>query len=168
MNIGKFLLIVYNYHRYLYRNNKGGKKMTTSIVLWVIIGIMALAVDVASSAFLFIWFTVGAITSIIAALLGYSFTVQLITFVAVSVLFLAVGYPLVKKTIKKTVVKIPTTEQGYIGREFSVDEDVLDKATIKIDGIYWTVKNEGELIKKGDRVKVIGIEGNKIVIRKVN
>jgi membrane protein implicated in regulation of membrane protease activity len=66
------------------------------------------------------------------------------------------------------VVKIPTTEQGYIGREFSVDEDVLDKATIKIDGVYWTVKNEGELIKKGDRVKVIGIEGNKIVIRKVN
>ena len=31
-----------------------------------------------------------------------------------------------------------------------------------MDGIYWTVKNEGDTIKKGEKFKIIGIEGNKI------
>ena len=141
--------------------------MGASIVLWIIVGIAALAVDISTSAFLFIWFTVGSITAVIAALLNYSFTIQVITFFTVSALFITVGYPLVKKTIKRTVQKTPTTEQGYIGREFTIDESFTDKATIKIDGIYWTVKNEGEQINNGDRVKVTGIEGNKIVIRKL-
>jgi membrane protein implicated in regulation of membrane protease activity len=139
-----------------------------AIILWLVIGGVALAIDVLTSAFIFVWFTVGAISSVIAAMLGYGFNVQLISFILVSTAFMVVGYPLVKRTIKSTVVKTPTTEQGYVGRILTVDEDVMDKATIKIDGIYWTVKNEGELIKKGDKVKVTGIEGNKIVIKKLD
>jgi membrane protein implicated in regulation of membrane protease activity len=139
-----------------------------AVILWLVIGGVALAIDVLTSAFIFVWFTVGAISSVIAAMLGYGFNVQLISFILVSTAFMVVGYPLVKRTIKSTVVKTPTTEQGYVGRILTVDEDVMDKATIKIDGIYWTVKNEGELIKKGDKVKVTGIEGNKIVIKKLD
>lgn len=137
-----------------------------AVILWLVIGGAALAIDILTSAFIFVWFTVGAITSVVAAMLGYGFNVQLITFILVSTAFMVVGYPLVKRTIKSTVVKTPTTEQGYIGRILTVDEDVVDKATIKIDGIYWTVKNDGEFIKRGDRVIVNGIEGNKIVIKK--
>lgn len=146
---------------------RGGMIMESSVVIWIIVGIAAIVIDIASSAFLFVWFAVGAITAAIAALLNYSFIVQLITFFSVSVLFICIGYPLVKKTIKISVQKTVKTEEGYVGREFTIDENVIDKATIKIDGIYWTVKNEGEPVKKGDRIKITGIEGNKIIIRKV-
>ena len=44
-----------------------------------------------------------------------------------------------KNTIK-TVVRTPTKEEGYIGRELTVDEDINERATIKFDGIYWTFK----------------------------
>jgi membrane protein implicated in regulation of membrane protease activity len=93
--------------------------------------------------------------------------VQLISFVAVSAVLMIIGYPIVKKALKNTVKKTPTTEQGYIGREIIAEQDILEKANIKIDGIYWTVKNEGEIIKKGERVLITGIEGNKIVIKKL-
>lgn len=141
--------------------------MDKNMVLWLIIGILSVVIDIVTSAFLFVWFAVGTIAAIIANLLGYSFTIQLVTFIIVSILFIVVGYPLVKNTIKKTVTKTPTTEEGYIGRELLIEEDVTEKANIKIDGIYWTVKNEGEMIRKGDKVKITGIEGNKLTIKKI-
>lgn len=137
------------------------------LVLWIAIGVIALVIDLATSAFLFVWFTIGSIAAIITQALGHPFYVQLITFTSVSALFMAVGYPLVKQTIKDTVKKTPTMEEGYIGRSFIVDEDVLDRTMIKFDGIYWTIKNEGDEIKKGDEVRIVGIEGNKLIIKKL-
>jgi membrane protein implicated in regulation of membrane protease activity len=71
-----------------------------------------------------------------------------------------------KKTLKNTVIKTSTMEEGYIGREIIVDEDVIETAKAKIDGIYWTIKNVGEPVKKGDKVKITGIEGNKLLVEK--
>lgn len=136
-------------------------------MLWLTIAIITLLLDIITSSFLFIWFTIGGMSALIAMALNYSQFVQWIVFISVSVVFMAVGYPLVKKTIKKTVPRTATMEEGYIGRVITVDEDVIDKAMIKIDGIYWTIKNQGTLIKKGEKVKITGIEGNKMLIKKI-
>lgn len=137
-----------------------------TLILWIIISVAALVVDIATSAFLFLWFTVGGIAAIIAYTLDFSLGVQIITFVAVSALSMAIGYPLMRNYFKGTVTKTKTMEESYIGRELNVDEDVIVKAKAKIDGIYWTIKNVGEPVKKGDKVEIIGIEGNKLVVKK--
>lgn len=136
-------------------------------MIWLIIATIALLIDLITSSFLFVWFTLGGIVAIIADLLNYSFTIQLISFISVSLFFMIIGIPLVRETIKKTVTKVPKMEEKYIGREIIVDSDVIDKKIMKIDGIYWTVKNEGENIKEGDTVKIIGISGNKVRINKI-
>jgi membrane protein implicated in regulation of membrane protease activity len=142
--------------------------MTSSyLIVWVVIGIIALTIDLITSTFLFVWFTIGSIAAIIAQALGYSLSIQIISFTSVSGLFMAVGYPLVKRTIKKTVKRTQTMEESYVGRTFAVDDDVIEKAMIKFDGIYWTVKNKGRQINKGDVVEVMGIEGNKLIIKKI-
>lgn len=148
---------------------KGGDNMltTTAAIMWVIIGAVALAVDLTTSSLLFVWFTVGSLAALLALIFGYSFTVQVIAFIAVSVLFLAVGYPLAKEILKRSVDNIPTMEAGYIGREILVDNEVIERAMIKVDGVYWTVKNQGEPINKGDKVKITGVEGNKLIIKKI-
>lgn len=127
---------------------------------------MALVIDIITSSFLFIWFTIGGIIAIIFAILGFSFSTQLICFIATSVILMAICYPYVKKIIKKTVPVTNTMEKNYIGKVFICDKDVDKKATIKYEGIYWTVINEGEFIHKGDKVKIIGIDGNRLVIKK--
>jgi len=136
------------------------------LILWVLISTVALVVDIATSAFIFIWFTVGGIAAIIAYILGFSMSVQIITFIAVSAISIFIGYPLMKKTLKGTVAKTVTMEEGYIGRIITADEDVIDKAKVKIGGIYWTIKNVGDPIKKGDNIKITGIEGNKLIVEK--
>lgn len=136
------------------------------LVLWVLIGVVTLVVDLITSAFLFVWFTIGAIAAIIGYTVGASVAVQWILFLVVSAISMAIGYPLVKKVIRRSVPKVSTMEEGYIGRELTIDDNVIEKAQIKFDGIYWTVKNMGAPIRKGDKVQIIGIEGNKLLIKK--
>jgi len=136
------------------------------LILWVIIGVITLTIDLITSAFLFVWFTIGAIAAMIGYAVGASVTTQWIIFLVVSAISLVVGYPLAKKLIKSSVPKVSTMEEGYIGRELIIDDDVVEKAMIKLDGIYWTVKNMGAPIRKGNKVQVIGIEGNKLLIKK--
>ncbi|WP_207751753.1 NfeD family protein [Clostridium rhizosphaerae] len=138
----------------------------TPLLLWVVISVAALVVDIATSAFLFLWFTVGGIAAIIALIFGAGTAVQIIVFVAVSAVSMGIGYPFVRRTLKGSVAKTPTMEESYIGREITIDEDIIETAKVKIDGIYWTIKNSGEPIKKEDIVKITGIDGNKLVVAK--
>ncbi|MBU3091867.1 NfeD family protein [Clostridium sp. CF011] len=139
----------------------------TPMIFWIVVALAALIIDITTSSFMFIWFAVGAMAAIIAIGLSASIIVQAIVFVAVSAVVMAVGYPIVKKTIKKTVKKTLTMEEGYVGKEFTITKDIDEKANIKFQGIYWTVKNVGKPLKKGESVQVIGIEGNKLLITKV-
>jgi len=137
------------------------------MIIWVAVAIGAIFIDITTSSFMFIWFAMGAIAAIIAMMLNASVVVQVIIFITVTAISMAVGYPIVKKTIKKTVGKTLTMEEGYIGIEFTITKDIDVKANIKFQGIYWTVKNVGKPLVKGDLVQVIGIEGNKLLIAKV-
>ncbi|MCB2293034.1 NfeD family protein [Clostridium algoriphilum] len=139
----------------------------TPMIFWVVVALGALAIDITTSSFMFVWFAIGAIAAIIAIGLNASVIVQVFAFVAVSAVVMAIGYPIVKKTIKNTVKKTLTMEEGYVGREFTITKDIDEKASIKFQGIYWTVKNVGEPLKKGDSVQITGIEGNKLLIAKV-
>lgn len=140
--------------------------MWIQLIVWIVIAAVAIGIDAVTSSFLFVWFGIGGILAIILTLLNFSFGIQLIVFIASSVALMVIGYPIVKKTIKKTVPVTRRMEEEYIGQTFICHKDIKDKATIKFEGIYWTVKNIGEDIKKGDVVKIIGIEGNKLVIKK--
>lgn len=139
--------------------------MSAYLALWLIIGGVALIVDVMTSSFLFVWFTVGAITAIIFQILNQPFIIQLIAFVATSAISMAVCYPIVKKNIKKSIKPTLVREKTYIGRELTVDDRMIESSTVKIDGVYWNMINEGEKIKIGDRVKIVGMKGNKIIIK---
>ncbi|MCB2362443.1 NfeD family protein [Clostridium estertheticum] len=139
----------------------------TPMVFWIVVAVAALAIDITTSSFMFVWFAVGAVGAILSIGLGAPIIVQIIVFVAISGVVMSIGYPIVKKTIKKTVKKTLTMEEGYIGQEFTITKDIDEKGNIKFQGIYWTVKNVGEPLKKGDLVQVTGIEGNKLLISKV-
>ncbi|MFL0246586.1 NfeD family protein [Candidatus Clostridium stratigraminis] len=138
------------------------------LILWIIISISALLIDIVTSAFLFLWFTIGGIAAIIALIFNYSFTVQLIVFIAISAISMGIGYPTVRKYLGKSVKKTSTMEEGYINRVIIADDDFVETAKVKVDGIYWTVKNYGEPIKKGDSVIISAIEGNKLIVKKQN
>lgn len=138
----------------------------SAVIIWIIIAAVAIIIDIATSNFLFAWFTIGAIAAMIADLFGISFGVQVIIFLVINLITVSLGYPWAKKKFKKSVKRTPLMEETYIGRVMKAEEDIIEKAKVKVDGIYWTVLNKGEEIKTGENFKIIGIEGIKLIIKK--
>lgn len=136
------------------------------LVLWIAIAIICLILDFVTAGFLFVWFTIGGIAAIITFALGYPFSVQVVVFIIFTAISFIAGYPMAKKFLNRTIPKTPTMEENFIGRIITADKDIEEKGRVKIDGIYWTVKNEGENILENEKFKIIGLEGNKLIIKK--
>lgn len=144
---------------------KGGMKMTATI-FWIILGIVVFVLDIATSSFLFIWFSVGALAAMVASLLGASIGVQIIIFLAVSIVTISIGYPWARKKFKSSVTHTPLMEETYIGKILKAEDDIEERGKAKLGGVYWAVINKGETIKKGESFKVVRFEGNKLIIEK--
>lgn len=135
-------------------------------VFWIIVAIVMIVIDLATSAFLFCWIGFAAIVSMILNLFSLSFLIQVIAFGIISLILILVGYPLVKKKFKTNINSLPLMEENYIGMIFEAEERIENTAQIKISGIYWVVVNEGEVIEKGDKFIIKDIRGNKFIINK--
>lgn len=135
-----------------------------SIVLWLLIAIGVILLDIGTSLFLFVWFAIGCVVAIIAALMGLSFAWQLILFGISSIIAISIGYPWASKKFKNTVKRTKLMEEEYIGKTFSAQDDIDGVYRFKVSGIYWTGENKGEKIVKGQKFQIVGIEGNKLII----
>ena len=144
---------------------KGGEKMG-SILFWLCVAIGAFLLDVLSSSFFFVLFSIGAIIAAISSIFNVPFMIQVIIFAIISIIAFIVGYPWLKKNYKNLHKKTPLMEETYIGKMIEADKDIKDKAQIKVNGEYWTVINEGDLIHQGEKFIIIGIEGIKLKIKK--
>ena len=138
----------------------------SAVIFWIIVAAVVIAIDMVTSNFLFAWFAVGAFVAMIADLLGVTFGVQVVLFLVVNLITVSVGYPWAKRKFKEGVKRTPLMEENYIGRVMKAEEDIVDRAKIKVDGIYWTVQNLGEVIKKDESFKITGIEGIKLINKK--
>jgi membrane protein implicated in regulation of membrane protease activity len=136
------------------------------VVFWVILAIAALVIDIITSSLFFAGFTIGGIFAILTWVAGFDFIAQVGVFGFVSVAAIAIEYFWFRKRLKKSIPKTLRMEEEYIGRSITVEEDIEEKGKIKVDGIYWTAQNSGEPIGKGEKAKIVGIQGNKLVIKK--
>lgn len=135
-----------------------------TVLIWLLVAIGVIVIDLLTSTFLFVWFSVGAIAAIIAGFGGMEMPGQIIVFAIFSAIAIAVGYPWAKKKYKKNTKRVPLMEETYVGKTYTAEEDIYDVARIKVGGIYWTGINRGHIIAKGEKFKIIGIEGNKFLI----
>lgn len=134
------------------------------VIVWILVAIFVIAIDVVTSSFIFMWFSIGALVAIILSLLNVSVTWQIVAFLVVGVATVSIGYPWAKKKFKADVNHVPTMEQTYIGRVMIAEEDMGETSKIKVSGIYWTAYNKGKVIKKGEQYTITGIEGNKLIV----
>ncbi|SUY46894.1 nodulation efficiency protein D [Clostridium putrefaciens] len=144
--------------------------MSGNIIMWLIIASVALVIDLLTSSLLFVWFTVGGMVAIIAAVIGLSLSIQFILFLSISLILIFTVYPIIKNKMKNTKV-LNSQVNEYIGKEF-ISQKEIDReieAHVKIKGVYWTVKNIGNKnIEKDEKFKVESMDGNKILIKSID
>ena len=135
------------------------------IIIWLVIAVALIGIDVVTSSFIFMWFSIGALLAIILAFIEVSIVWQFIVFLVTGIILIILGYPWAKKKFKVEKNHTLTMEETYIGRVMTANEDIVEKAKIKVDGVYWTAYNKTKKINKGEQFIISGIEGNKLVVK---
>jgi len=137
-----------------------------TLIVWFLVATFVIAVDILTSNFIFAWFAVGAFAAMISELFNASIGTQIVIFLFVNLITISLGYPLTRNKLKKDIKRTPLMEEKYIGLIKEAENDILEEGRIKLDGIYWGIKNKGPQINAGEKFKIIEIEGIKLLVMK--
>lgn len=137
-----------------------------TLIVWFLVATFVIAVDILTSNFIFAWFAVGAFAAMISELFNASIGTQIVIFLFVNLITISLGYPLTRNKLKKNIKRTPLMEEKYIGLIKEAENDILEEGRIKLDGIYWGIKNKGPQINAGEKFKIIEIEGIKLLVMK--
>ena len=139
------------------------------IQIWLIAIALLLLVEFATSALTTIWFAGGALIALICAFFGGPVWLQVILFIAGSIVLLFLTRPLAVKLMNKGAVR--TNADSLIGKEAVVTEridNLQSTGTVQINGQVWTARsvNPEHRIEKDEIVMVRAIEGVKLIVGK--
>lgn len=135
------------------------------VIGWFIAFVILLIIELVTVNLVTIWFAIGAVAAIITTIFTDSILIQSIVFVLVSVISLLITKPLIKK-FKKFEVE-PTNSDRVIGKVGEVTKKIGKNkyGEVKVYGNTWTASSK-QAINVGERVKVLSIDGVKLVVEK--
>ncbi len=134
--------------------------------VWAVIAIVCLILELSSGDFFIICFSIGAIGAAIdAGLLDNSITVQVLTFVVVSLVALLYVRPAAKRWLHKGEDKRVSNADALLGRTGKVTEAIKagDSGYVQIDGDMWKAVSEKD-IAEGETIRVIGRESTIVTV----
>ena len=138
-------------------------------MVWLIILALCLIVEIATLGLVTIWFAGGALVTFFVAMLTDSLAVQMVVFLAVSLLLLFFTRPIAKKYYNNKRTK--TNVDSLIGEQCKVTEAIDNfngTGTVLLNGLEWTARSKDEtVIEAGVRVKVCAVDGVKVIVEKV-
>ena len=114
----------------------------------------------------------GALAALILSALNLPIWLQAIAFLFLSVLMLALSKTIFKKYIRKKPI-IKTNSDALIGETAVVIEEINNiegRGQVKINAQIWSARstNAADIIAKGCLIKIISIEGVKLICEKIN
>ena len=138
-------------------------------LVWLIAMIILLIVEAIVPGLISIWFALGALAALIAAILHAPMWLQLVWFFVVSIAALALTRPLAKKYVNSRVK--PTNADMILGKECVVTEEIDNirgTGAVTVGGKTWTARmeNDGETAAVGEVLKTLRIEGVKLIVSK--
>ena len=141
-------------------------------IFWTILGVLLIIAEVFTAGFVLLWFGVAALVAAFAGLVGFGFPFQFLIFIVVSVALTALSRTIFVKyfahseELKSGVDSLP----GQIGTVVSPSKGALKSGEVKVFGSIWTAyPAEGEeLLKEGERVEVVRVQGASVFVRRID
>lgn len=139
------------------------------ITLWVIVAVLFLVIELVTVGMVSIWFTVGALASLIAAALGAAMWLQIVLFIVVSGACFALLYPKLKHLVARR--RQATNADMAIGQTCVVTQRIDNLAgtgAVSVGGKTWTARTEnGDTVEEGALVKAERIQGVKLIVSRL-
>ena len=141
--------------------------MMSTVALWSVLAVGFLVLEGCTVAMVSLWFAIGAAAALVLSLLGAALWLQLLAFLAVSSVLLALLRPMMRKYVKSTktnVDSVPGTE-GLVTEDI---DNVAYQGQVKLGAMTWTARStSGASIRAGTRVRVDRVEGVKVFVSPV-
>ena len=144
--------------------------MELTVWIWAGLAILFLIVEAACPLHLVsIWFVVGSVVALIAAMLKWALWLQITLFVVVSAVLLATLWPFVRKYLNPAVEKTNVDSVlGSTGLVTVAIDNLTAVGQVKLGAMEWTARSTtGDPIPVGTVVRVDKIEGVKAFVSPV-
>ena len=140
------------------------------LFFWIAATVAFVALEAATVGLVSVWFAIGSAAALIAAALKTTFWTQLIVFLAVSGVILAVFRPMARRYF--AVRTKPTNADRLIGVICPVSENIDNiqgTGAVNAGGKEWTARSlTGEVISVGEYARVASIQGVKLIVEKLH
>lgn len=142
------------------------------VMFWVWLAVIAVAIiiEILTLDLVSVWFAFGAVIPfILAAVGGIAIEIQIAVFVIVSALLIIFMRSWARKLLFKNMNE-KTNINSIIGKKIRLleDTDFEHLGSLKINDVTWTaVSHDGELIKAGQIVEVVKVDGNKLLVKEI-
>ena len=138
-------------------------------LIWLGLFILLLVIEIITVGLTTIWFAAGALAALAANVLGANLIIQIIIFLAVSVVLPIFTRPWAEKHLNRKRVR--TNYEREIGKVIRITEKVdnLDQTGKSVvDGQEWTVRsrNDSDIFEAGALARVVAVSGVKLIVEK--
>lgn len=133
--------------------------------IWILIAAVCFIGEMMTVGFFLLWFGMGASVSAVLNYFGFSETTQIIAFILISIILLAVSRPFAKKITQGTPSKKAASDR-LIGEKGLVIEEISPEkgGVVNIGGDIWRAISD-QKIKKDKHILVEKIEGVKLIVK---
>ena len=146
---------------------KGGST-DMSTIIWIAAIVIFGVAEAVTAGLTSIWFVLGSVAALIAAICNGPVWLQIALFFVVSIATLAATRPLVVRLMKKDIK--PTNADRVLGGSARVTERIdndVPTGAVYIDGKTWSARSStGEIIEPDAMVRVVRMEGVKLYVEK--
>lgn len=140
--------------------------MNWAAITWLVLLVLFLMTEASTVAVVSLWFAAGALVALIVSLLNGPIWLQIVLFVGVSGVLLALLRPLVRKFMSPRLVA--TNVDAVIGRTgfVTIDIDnVAAKGQVKLGAMEWTARSsDNSPLPAGTLIRVDRVEGVKVFV----
>ncbi len=134
-------------------------------IFWLVLVIILSFVEVATVNLVSIWFVASGIVAMILSFFIEDIAIVSTIFAILGIVLLIITRPIVNKLKSKDNVK--TNLDRIIGEDAIVTQDIMknEVGEVKVDGKRWSAISKNKCLK-GDIVKILRIDGVKLVVEK--
>ena len=135
-------------------------------LVWLAIMVLLFVLEAATAGLTCIWFALGALAALIVSLIADTIWLEVVCFLAVSLLTLWLTRPLALRYLNGR--RVATNADRVVGAEGVVTEridNIAGTGAVRLDGREWTARSEtGAEIEPGAVVIAKRIEGVKLIV----
>lgn len=139
------------------------------IIFWAVLTVILIGSEIATVQLISVWFGAGSLVAFISSFIGIDFYMQVIIFIAVSIILLLSTRPFVKRFLnEKNHVK--TNADSLVGRECVVKEEInnlLGSGRVFAGGLDWAARSfdNNVICRSGESCAITEIQGVTLIVK---